>query len=110
MNATGCPGGSRPAPGSAPAGQEAAAGVAGARKADDEYAATGRGRRTGHAITQVAMELEETPAQMVNIRSEFLPQLVKLGILPTPRVDTLQRREGARGFEPGFSPDPRHKP
>ena len=98
------------APGSAPAGQEAAAGVAGARKADDEYAATGRGRRTGHAITQVAMELEETPAQMVNIRSEFLPQLVKLGILPTPRVDTLQRREGARGFEPGFSPDPRHKP
>jgi hypothetical protein len=32
---------------------------------------------------------------------------VKLGILP-PRVpaDPLQRREQARGFEPGFSPEP----
>ncbi len=102
-----------PAPGSAPAGQEAAAaaGVAGARKADDEYAATGMGRRTGNAVTQVSLELEETPVQMVNIRYEFRPQLVKLGILPSaPNADALRRRERARGFEPGFSPDPRRKP
>jgi hypothetical protein len=44
---------------------------------------------------------------MVNIRYEFRPQLVRLGILPSDAVvDPLQRRERARGFEPGFSPEP----
>ena len=91
---------------SATAQQEASA--AGANKrADDEYAATGMGRRTGHAVTQVWLDLEDTPATTVNIRYEFRPQLVRLGILPTvSRVDPLQRRERARGFEPGFSPEP----
>jgi len=43
----------------------------------------------------------------VNIRYEFRPQLVTLGILPpAPTADPLQRRERARGFEPGFSPEP----
>jgi hypothetical protein len=43
----------------------------------------------------------------VNIRYEFRPQLVRLGILPpAPATDPLQRRERARGFEPGFSPEP----
>ena len=94
------------APPSATAQQEASA--AGANKrADDEYAATGMGRRTGHAVTQVWLDLEDTPATTVNIRYEFRPQLVRLGILPTvSRVDPLQRRERARGFEPGFSPEP----
>ena len=45
------------------------------------------------------------PAQTVNIRYEFCPQLVRLGIL-SPPPDPLQRRERARGFEPGFSPVP----
>jgi hypothetical protein len=75
----------------------------------DEYAATGMGRPTDHAVTQVWLDLEDTPAQTVNIRYEFRAQLVKLGILPETRVtDPLQRREGARGFvhEPGFAPAP----
>ena len=65
------------------------------------------GRRTGHAITEVRLDLEETPAQTVNIRYEYRPQLVRLGILPAAEAsDPLQRRERARGFEPGFSPEP----
>ena len=53
------------------------------------------------------MDLEDAPAQTVNIRYEFRPQLVRLGILsPTP--DPLDRRERARGFEDGFSPVPPH--
>jgi hypothetical protein len=78
-----------------------------ANRVEDEYAATGMGRRTDHAVTQVQMDLEDAPAQTTNIRYEFRPQLVKLGILPrTPVTDPLQRREGARGFEPGFAPRP----
>ena len=95
------------APRSAPA-EPAASAAAGANKeAADEYAATGMGRRTGHAVEQVWLDLEEAPAQTVNIRYEFHPQLVRLGILPPTRTpDPLQRRESARGFEPGFCPEP----
>ena len=87
--------------------QEASA-AAGKARAADEYAATGMGRRTDHAVTQVWLDLETTPAQSVNIRYEFRQQLVRLGVLPasSPR-DPLERREGALGFEPGFSPVPR---
>jgi len=99
-----------PAPeSSSPANQAAAApALAGTdKKARDEYAATGMGRRTVHAVTQVWLDLEDVPAQTVNIRYEFHPQLVKLGILPpAPTADPLQRREHAHGFEPGFSPEP----
>ena len=94
----------RPAPRSA--APEPAAASADARRADDEFAATGMGRRTDHAVTQVWLNLEDTPAQTVNIRYEFRPQLVRLGILPPGPIDPLQRRERARGFEPGFSPEP----
>jgi hypothetical protein len=46
----------------------------------------------------------------VNIRYEFRPQLVRLGVVPpAPASDPLVRREGARGFEPGFSPEPPRK-
>jgi hypothetical protein len=77
------------------------------RKLDEqEHAATGMGRHTDHAVTQVRMDLEETPTETVNIRYEYRRQLVWLGILPgTPIPDPLQRRERARGFEPGFSPE-----
>ena len=65
------------------------------------------GRRTDHAVTQVWLDLEDTPAQTVNIRYEFRPQLVRLGILPAGRAaDPLDRRERGRGFEPGFAPVP----
>lgn len=76
-------------------------------RAVDEYAATGMGRRTDHAVTEVRLDLEATPAQTVSIRYEFRPQLVRLGIVPlAPPIDPLERRERARGFEPGFSPEP----
>ena len=72
----------------------------------EEYAATGMGQRTGHAVRQVYLDLEGSPAHTVNIRYEFRPQLVRLGILPAARVvDPLQRRERSRGFESGFSPE-----
>jgi hypothetical protein len=78
-----------------------------ARKSDNEYAATGMGGRTGHVVTQVRLDLEDAPAQTVNIRYEFRPQLVRLGILsPAPTAGHLERRERARGFEPGFCPEP----
>jgi len=77
---------------------------AGAR-ANEDLAATGMGRATGHAVTEVQLELEDAPAHTVDIRYEFRPQLVRLGILPAT-VDPLQRRERARGFEPGFAPVP----
>ena len=90
------------------AAPERAAASADAKRADDEYAATGMGRRTDHAVTQVWLDLEDRPAQTVNVRYEFRPQLVRLGILPpAPTADPLQRRERARCFEPGFSPEPR---
>lgn len=72
----------------------------------EEYAATGMGQRTGHAVTQVRLDLEAMAAQTVNIRYEFRPQLIQLGILlATPIADPLPRRERARGFEAGFSPE-----
>jgi hypothetical protein len=96
------PASSAPAP---PLSQEAAS--AAAKRADDEFAATGMGRRTDHAVTQVWLDLEDAPAHTVDIRYEFRPQLVRLGILPpAPTADPLERRERARGFEPGFSPEP----
>lgn len=96
-----------PAPSSAPIEQEASDAVGTNQKAVDEYAATGMGRPTDHAVRQVWLDLEDTPAQVANIRYEFRPQLVKLGILPpAPTTDTLQRRERARGFEPSFCPEP----
>jgi hypothetical protein len=65
------------------------------------------GRPTGHAVTRVWLDLEDTPAQAVDIRYEFRSQLVRLGILPAAHtVDPLRRRERAQGFEPGFSPLP----
>ena len=85
------------APSEADAG--AAAAVGQNKRADNEYAATGMGRRTGHAVAQVFLDLEDAPVQTVNIRYEFHPQLVRLGILPpAPAADPLQRRERARGF------------
>jgi hypothetical protein len=78
-----------------------------AQRMSDEYAATGMGQRTDHEVTQVWLDLEDKPSQTVNIRYEFRAQLVRLGILPAAsNVDPLARRERARGFEPGFSPEP----
>jgi hypothetical protein len=91
----------------APAERESVAGLAKDKSARDEYAATGMGRRTGHAVEQVWLNLEDTPDRTVSIRYEFRQQLVRLGILPPAgRVDPLERRERARGFVPDFCPVP----
>jgi hypothetical protein len=96
-----------PASPAAPQAAQESSAAGANRKAENEYAATGMGRSTGHAVEQVWLDLEDAPVQSVDIRYEFHPQLVRLGILPQPRVaDPLQRRERARGFEPGFCPEP----
>lgn len=92
-----------------PAPAESSIAAEGSR-AKDEYAATGMGRSTDHAVEQVWLNLEDSPSITVNMRYEFRPQLVKLGILPAAQTaDPLSRREHARGFEPGFCPEPPHK-
>jgi len=101
-----------PPPAASPApsadGQRDQASASSAKRSEkNEYAATGMGGATGHVVTQVRLDLEEAPAQTVNIRYEFRPQLVRLGVLqPPPTENRLDRRERARGFEPGFCPEP----
>ncbi|MCU0250011.1 MAG: hypothetical protein MUE61_07375 [Vicinamibacterales bacterium] len=77
--------------------------------AADEYAATGIGRRTEHAVRQVFLDLEPTPAASVSIRYEYRAQLVRLGVLPPVQAagDPLDRRERARGFDGRFCPEPK---
>jgi hypothetical protein len=77
--------------------------------AADEYAATGIGRRTDHAVRQVSLDLEPTPAASVSIRYEYRAQLVRLGVLPPVQAagDPLDRRERARGFDGSFCPEPK---
>ena len=77
--------------------------------AADEYAATGIGRRTDHAVRQVYLDLEPTPAASVSIRYEYRAQLVRLGVLPPVQAagDPLDRRERARGFDGRFCPEPK---
>jgi hypothetical protein len=76
---------------------------------DDESAATGIGRSVSNDVRWVNLQLEPNPVSQVTIRYEYYQGLVRLGILPRPypRPDSLQRREGARGFEDRrFSPEP----
>ena len=76
---------------------------------DDESAATGIGRSVTNDVRWVDMQLEPHPVSEVAIRYEYYQGLVRLGILPRPypRPDSLQRREGARGFQDRrFSPEP----
>ncbi len=95
------------APPPAADGQRAEAPSSRLRKQDNEYAATGMGGRTGHVVEQVWLDLEDAPAQTVNIRYEYRTQLVRLGVLkPVPTAGVLERRERARGFDPGFCPEP----
>ncbi len=90
----------RPASSPAPAAASAAA-----RSEADEYAATGIGRQTDHLVEQVFLDLESSPAATIQLRYEYRPQLVRLGVL-RPSDEPLARRERAQGFEPGFCPEP----
>jgi len=74
---------------------------------DDDLAATGIGERRRHEVVRVALDLEREPAASLRVRYEYRAQLERLGVVPRGRRPTpLERREGARGFEPGFCPDP----
>jgi hypothetical protein len=73
-----------------------------------EYAATGIGDRLGHEVQWIQMDLEDQPFAAVNLRYEFRPVLVRLGIVP-PLIsdDPLVRREKAKGFREGiYCPEP----
>jgi hypothetical protein len=92
---------------SAGAASETAPPAAPAQKKVEDYAATGIGRRTQHEVQWVNMELESTPVATINLRYEFRPVLVSMGILPAPPAqDILSRREKARGFT-SYCPEPR---
>ncbi len=73
-----------------------------------ELAATGFGRRTGHAVREVFLNLEDAPATSIDLRYEYRPQLISLGILPAgPGLSgAMTRRERARGFTTSFCPVP----
>jgi hypothetical protein len=75
---------------------------------DDESAATGIGRSVSNSVQWIKMDLEPRAAGEVTIRYEYRASLVRLGILPRPypRPDVLDRREGAKGFEPRYCPQP----
>lgn len=105
-----------PAPGNAdddaPRRRPAPAGAVGkaesqAARAAEEYAATGIGERTDHAVEVVHLNLESRPAATIDIRYEYRSQLVRLGILPDrpDAADPLSRRQSAQGFDKGFCPD-----
>jgi hypothetical protein len=92
----------------APAAESSVGAAAGQARLADEYAATGMGQRTDHAVTTVWLDLENKPAQTMNIRYEFREQLVRLGIQPrrheSTKADPMARRERARGFE-AYAPE-----
>lgn len=75
---------------------------------DDESAATGIGRSVSNSVQWIKMDLEPRAAGEVTIRYEYRAALVRLGIIPRsyPRPDVLDRREGAKGFEPNYCPQP----
>jgi len=75
---------------------------------DDESAATGIGRSVSNSVQWIKMDLETRPISEVTIRYEYRASLVRLGIIPRPytRPDVLDRREGAKGFEPKYCPQP----
>src|SRR3989454_2068347 len=75
---------------------------------DDESAATGIGRSVRNDVQWIKMDLDPRPASDITIRYEYRAALVRLGIIPRdyPRQDVLDRREGAKGFEPKYCPQP----
>jgi len=73
---------------------------------DDDFAATGIGRKVDNPVRRVRLQLEKDPSAQVRIRYEYRPQLVELGVLPPPPLPyPLDRREQARGFS-DFCPVP----
>jgi hypothetical protein len=73
-----------------------------------DYAATGIGNRIRHEVQVVRMDLEDQPFAAVNLRYEYRPILVRLGVLPpSGTYYPLARRERAKGFDDGnYCPEP----
>lgn len=95
-------------------GQEGLSPSAGMRKESaalglsDDLAATGIGTEMDHRVVDVRFDQEDTPVTVMEVRYEYRPALVKLGVLPRcadPCDERLARRERARGFEE-YAPDP----
>jgi hypothetical protein len=76
--------------------------------AADDLAATGIGRKVDHRVRRVHLDLEDRPAARLRLRYEYRPQLVHLGVLPSPEEEeALARRERATSFlDFAFAPDP----
>ena len=75
----------------------------------DDYAATGIGRAVNNDVWSVEMKLERSPAAEMTLRYEYRDALVRLGVVPRPypQLDSLRRRERARGFaDHSFCPEP----
>jgi len=75
----------------------------------DDLAATGIGRETSHPVRLVNLDLEDSPAALLEMRYEYHDALVRLGVLPSGNLceDSLARRERGRGFtDQPFAPDP----
>lgn len=87
----------------------AASGNSRARPAEkseaDRFAATGIGDRTRFPVRWIEFDEEPDPTARIALRYEFRRELVRLGVL-APLRDGLAARERARGFEPGYAPDP----
>jgi len=77
---------------------------------EDDYAATGIGRSVDNSVYLVNLNLESRPIATMNVRYEYRPELVRLGVLTRPSYpepDPLRRRELASGFKnPTFCPEP----
>lgn len=75
---------------------------------EDGYAATGMGHQVRHEVQLIHMDLEDRPFATVNLRYEFRPVLVRLGVVPPIATqDPLTRRERARGFrDASYCPEP----
>jgi hypothetical protein len=78
------------------------------RAPQPEYAATGIGHRVRHEVQRVYMDLEDRPFATVNLRYEFRPILLELGVVPVSvNQDSLARRQRAQGFREGtYCPEP----
>jgi hypothetical protein len=71
-------------------------------------AATGLGDPVRHEVEEVAMELERHPVAEVTIRYRYRPASWHPGELPryAPEPEEPRRREGDRGEDRRFSPEP----
>lgn len=97
-----------------PAGERAEPGAGDSKSearpdAKDDFAATGIGRETDHPVRVVSLDLEDSPAALLEMRYEYHDALVRLGVLPSDPLceESLARRERGRGFtDLSFAPDP----